>query len=200
MLSCITLKNTSFKLLKVKNVTEENIYKKCGYKTSTNFKKIYSWNLDDKCIELWCKEDTNIKKFNQHTVLKNNSIKLNVNNKCIFFLRNKEQFINLEIDIFNKFFDLNETIEFSKDDTNNESNENNENNENNETNETNETNENNETNSTIDINKASELLNKLLHNNNSENEEKYEFDSELSYELYSYSEDENDDTNCITSK
>ena len=188
MLSCITLKDTSFKLLKVKNVTEENIYKKCGYKTSTNFKKIYSWNLDDKCIELWSKEDTNIKKFNQHAILKNNSIKLNVNNKCIFFLRNKEQFINLEIDIFNKFFDLNESIEFSKDDTNNESNE------------SNESNENNDTNSSIDINKASELLNKLLHNNNSENEEKYEFDSELSYELYSYSEDENDDTNCITSK
>ena len=131
MLSCITLKDTSFKLLKVKNVTEENIYKKCGYKTSTNFKKIYSWKLDDKCIELWSKEDTNIKKFNQHAILKNNSIKLNVNNKCIFFLRNKEQFINLEIDIFNKFFDLKETIEFSKDDTNNESNESNENNENN---------------------------------------------------------------------
>ena len=194
MLSCITLKDTSFKLLKVKNVTEENIYKKCGYKTSTNFKKIYSWNLDDKCIELWSKEDTNIKKFNQHAILKNNSIKLNVNNKCIFFLRNKEQFINLEIDIFNKFFDLNETIEFSKDDTNNGSNGSNE------SNESNENNENNDTNSCIDINKASELLNKLLHNNNSENEEKYEFDSELSYELYSYSEDENDDTNCITSK
>ena len=51
MLSCITLKNTSFKLLKVKNVSEENIYKKCGYKTDNNFKKIYSWDLDDKCIE-----------------------------------------------------------------------------------------------------------------------------------------------------
>jgi hypothetical protein len=200
MLSCITLKDTSFKLLKVKNVTEENIYKKCGYKTSTNFKKIYSWKLDDKCIELWSKEDTNIKKFNQHAILKNNSIKLNVNNKCIFFLRNKEQFINLEIDIFNKFFDLNETIEFSKDDTNNESNESNGSNESNENNENNESNENNDTNSSIDINKASELLTKLLHNNNSENEEKYEFDSELSYELYSYSEDEHDDTNCITSK
>ena len=183
MLSCITLKDTSFKLLKVKNVTEENIYKKCGYKTSTNFKKIYSWKLDDNCIELWSKEDTNIKKFNQHAILKNNSIKLNVNNKCIFFLRNKEQFINLEIDIFNKFFDLKETIEFSKDDTNNESNESNENNENN---------ENNDTNSCIDINKASELLTKLLHNNNSENEEKYEFDSELSYELYNYSDEEID--------
>ena len=197
MLSCITLKDTSFKLLKVKNVTEENIYKKCGYKTSTNFKKIYSWKLDDKCIELWSKEDTNIKKFNQHAILKNNSIKLNVNNKCIFFLRNKEQFINLEIDIFNKFFDLNETIEFSKDDTNNESNGSNESNENNESNESN---ENNDTNSCIDINKASELLTKLLHNNNSENEEKYEFDSELSYELYSYSEDEEDDNICVISK
>jgi len=182
MLSCITLKDTSFKLLKVKNVTEENIYKKCGYKTSTNFKKIYSWNLDDKCIELWSKEDTNIKKFNQHAILKNNSIKLNVNNKCIFFLRNKEQFINLDIDVFNKFFDLKETIEINNDESSNTN-----------LTDTNLTN----SNSTND-NLTNELLNKLLHNNNNlENEENYEFNSELSYELYSYSDDENDDTNCV---
>ena len=56
MLSCITLKNTSFKLLKVKNVTEETIYKKCGYKTSVNFKKIYTWNLNEKTIELISKK------------------------------------------------------------------------------------------------------------------------------------------------
>ena len=83
MLSCITLKNTNFKLLKVKNVTEENIYKKCGYKTSLNFKKMYTWNIEDKHIELWSKEDINIKKYNEHSILDKYSIKLNVNNKCI---------------------------------------------------------------------------------------------------------------------
>jgi hypothetical protein len=183
MLSCITLKNTSFKLLKVKNVTEENIYKKCGYKTSINFKKIYTWNFDEKHIELWSKEDTNIKNYNQHNILTAYSIKLNVNNKCIFFLRNKEQFINLDTDIFNKFFDLKETIEISKDDNSNDNNENND-----------------VINLTSDVNKTNELLSKLLHNENSENEENFEFNSELSYELYSYSDDEEIDTSCDINK
>ena len=179
MISCITLKNTSFKLLKVKNVTEENIYKKCGYKTPVNFKKIHTWNLDDKYIELWSKEDTNSKKYNQHNILTKYSIKLNVNNKCIFFLRNKEHFINLETEVFNKYFDLKETIEISKDDTD----------------------DTNDVNLTSDINKTNELLNKLLHNSNSENEENFEFNSELSYELYSYSEDEEEDVSgCVISK
>jgi hypothetical protein len=177
MISCITLKNKTFKLLKVKNVNEENIYKKCGYKTSTNFKKIYTWDLDDKNIELWCKEDTNITKYNEHTIFTKYSIKLNINNKCIFFLKNKEQFINLDNDVFNKFFDLKETIEISKDENTND------------INETSDTNDN----LSSDINKTNELLSKLLHNNNSENEENYEFNSELSYELYSYSEDEDED-------
>lgn len=189
MLSCITLKNTNFKLLKVKNVTEENIYKKCGYKTSTNFQKMYTWNLEDNYIELWSKEDTNIKKYNQHDILTKYSIKLNVNNKCIFFLRNKEQFINLDSDIFNKFFDLKENIEIGKDENNNDVNDI----DNNDTIDANE-------NLTSDINKTSELLNKLLHNTNSETEENYEFNSELSYELYSYSEDEEDDNICVISK
>jgi len=194
MLSCITLKNTSFKLLKVKNVTEENIYKKCGYKTSTNFKKLYTWNLDDKTIELWSKEDNNIKNYNNHNILITYNIKVNVNNKCIFFLRNKEQFINLDSEIFNKFFDLKESIEINKDTSTNEDNSNN----------TNDNNNNDIINSNInsDVTKANDLLNNLLHNNNnnSENEENFEFNSELSYELYSYSEDENDDTNCAITK
>lgn len=117
------------------------------------------------------------------------SIKLNVNNKCIFFLRNKEHFINLETEIFNKFFDLKETIEISKDDIN----------ENN--NDTNDTDDTNDVNLTSDINKTNELLNKLLHNSNSENEENFEFNSELSYELYTYSEDEEEDVSgCVISK
>jgi len=185
MLSCITLKNTSFKLLKVKNVTEETIYKKCGYKTSINFKKMYTWNLNEKTIELWSKEDTNIKNYNQHNILTNHAIKVNVNNKCIFFLRNKEQFINLDTDVFNKFFDLKETIEISKDDTNN--------------NDINDNSDSINANSTCDLEKTNDLLNKLLHNNSSENEDNFEFNSELSYELYSYS-DEEDDTKCIIAK
>ena len=105
------------------------------------------------------------------------------------FLRNKEQFINLDSDIFNKFFDLKENIEIGKDENNNDVNDI----DNNDTIDANE-------NLTSDINKTSELLNKLLHNTNSETEENYEFNSELSYELYSYSEDEEDDNICVISK
>ena len=196
MLSCITLKNTSFKLLKVKNVTEENIYKKCGYKTSTNFKIIYTWNLDDKRIELWSKEDTNIKKYNMHEILTKYSIKLNLNNKCIFFLRNKEQFINLDTNTFNKFFNLKEIIEISKDDAN-DANDTNDANDANDANDTNDANDGNLT----DVIKTTELLNNLLYNKTtSETDENYEYNSELSYELYSYSDDESDDTKCLISK
>ena len=202
MLSCITLKNTSLTLLKVKNVTEDNIYKKCGYKTPINFKKIYTWNVDDKTIELWSKEDTNIKKYNQHNILTKYSIKVNVNNKCIFFLKNKNHFINLDSDFFNKFFDLKETIEINKDDTNNEHN-------NNDININININNDNDSicaNSTYGLEKTNDLLNKLLHNNTLENEDSYEFNSELSYELYSYSDDEDDNNNnnnnnkCVISK
>jgi hypothetical protein len=198
MISCITLKNTSFKLLKVKNVTDENIYKKCGYKTSTNFKNIYTWNLDDKRIELWSKEDVHIKKHNEHEILTKYSIKLNVNNKCIFFLKNKEQFINLDTNIFNKFFNLKETIDISKDDNNDTDTTDTTDNDA----DTNDASDTQNFNLTSDINKTNELLNKLLHSN-TENEENFEFNSELSYELYSYSDDENDEnteTNCVISK
>jgi hypothetical protein len=204
MLSCITLKNTSLKLLKVKNVTEETIYKKCGYKTPINFKKIYTWNLNEKTIELWSKEDTNIKNYNEHSILTSYAIKVNVNNKCIFFLRNKEQFINLDTNVFNKFFNLKETIEISKEHNNNEhnnnehnNNEHNNNEHNNNEHNNNDINDNSDTisaNSTCGVEKTNDLLNKLLHNNSSENEDNFEFNSELSYELYSYSDEEDDDT------
>ena len=41
MISCITFKNDVFKQFKIKNVDEENIFKKCGYKSSNNFHKLY---------------------------------------------------------------------------------------------------------------------------------------------------------------
>jgi hypothetical protein len=70
MLSCITFKNGSFKLVKIKNVDEENIFKKCGYKSSNNFNKLYTWKVDDiRSLELWSKTDNVCKVFNQHTVI-----------------------------------------------------------------------------------------------------------------------------------
>ena len=114
MLYCITLKNTSFKEIKVKNIDTLNIYKKCGYKSNNNFKKVYAWDCSStNVIELWSKEDSNVKTYNNHPLLVKYNIKVNINNKCIFLMKNGATYINLESTFFSKFFDLPETIEFN---------------------------------------------------------------------------------------
>jgi hypothetical protein len=70
MLYCITLKNTSFKEIKVKNIDSDTIYKKCGYKSNNNFKKLYAWDCGcTDVIELWSKQDNNVKTYNNHPLL-----------------------------------------------------------------------------------------------------------------------------------
>ena len=121
MLYCITFKNNTFKEIKVKNIDTENIYKKCGYKSNNNFKKLYSWDCYSYTMELWSKEDNNIKTYNNHPLLVKYNIKVNINNKCIFLLKNDTNYINLESTLFSKFFNLPQTIEFNtNDDSNNE--------------------------------------------------------------------------------
>ena len=189
MISCITLKNNDFKQLKIKNVDEENIYKKCGYKTNNNFKKLYSWNINNDTLELWCKEEENIKKLNQHNIFTKYGIKVNSNNKCIFLLKNKEKFINLDSEVFSDFFNLKEEIEMTKKNNNNENNDVNLNNDNNNNNNNNLNNNNNVIN--IKSLTKEEFANDF--NNNLDNEdEEYEYNSELSYELYSYSDEESE--------
>ena len=182
MISCITLKNNDLKQLKIKNVDEENIYKKCGYKTNNNFKKLYSWNINNDTLELWCKEEENIKKLNQHNIFTKYGIKVNSNNKSIFLLKNKEKFINLDSEVFSDFFNLKEEIEMIKKNNNNEDNHDNLNNDND-----------NDNNNVINIKSLTkeEFANDF--NNNLDNEdEEYEYNSELSYELYSYSDEESE--------
>lgn len=107
MISCITLKNSSFKLLKIKNVDEENIYKKCGYKSSNNFSKLYTWTIDSSLdLELWSKQDSTSKVYNQHSIFLKYSINVNSNNRSIFLLKNKDNYINLDSKFFNDYFDL----------------------------------------------------------------------------------------------
>ena len=72
-------------------------------------------------MELWSKEDNNIKTYNNHPLLVKYNIKVNINNKCIFLLKNDTNYINLESTLFSKFFNLPQTIEFNtNDDSNNE--------------------------------------------------------------------------------
>jgi hypothetical protein len=177
MLYCITLKNTSFKEIKVKNIDSDTIYKKCGYKSNNNFKKLYAWDCGcTDVIELWSKQDNNVKTYNNHPLLVKYNIKVNINNKCIFVMTNGVAYINLESTFFSKFFDLPETIEFNtnediQEDTNEEIN--------NGDLKTQDTN----------INQLNEIL--CTNKNNSDVlDNTSDTNSELSYELYCYSDEE----------
>jgi hypothetical protein len=198
MISCITLKNSSFKLLKIKNVDEENIYKKCGYKSSNNFSKLYTWNIDSSLdLELWSKQDTTSKVYNQHSIFLEYSINVNSNNRSIFLLKNKDNYINLDSKFFNAYFDLKEVIEtetHSNEDTNLQDH-----------NIDNKTKHSKSQNNTANdayaanINAANVNTNTLInvdknnvYKNNVDKNEDIDVNSELSYELYNYSDEEID--------
>jgi hypothetical protein len=177
MLYCITLKNTSFKEIKVKNIDSVNIYKKCGYKSNNNFKKLYAWDCGStNVIELWSKQDNNVKTYNNHPLLVKYNIKVNINNKCIFVMTNGVAYINLESTFFSKFFDLPETVEFNTDEDIQEH--------------TNEDINNGEL-KTQDTNVSP--LNEILYTNKNNSDvldNTSDTNSELSYELYCYSDEE----------
>jgi len=198
MISCITFKNSTFKQFKIKNVDEENIYKKCGYKSSNNVNKLYVWKVDDsKELELWCKVDSICKMYSQHNLFLKYSINVNSNNKCIFLLKNNKEYINLDSKFFNEFFNLKEVIETGSnndDETDSSKTKNIKGQSANvstnvSTNSTTNTNTNTNTNdSTNDISDALRSMDTNLNKN-----EDYEVNSELSYELYSYSDDEEEE-------
>jgi hypothetical protein len=174
MISCITFKNGSFKQLKIKNVDEENIFKKCGYKSSNTFNKLYTWKVDDnKSLEIWSKSDNVCKVFNQHTIFLKHSINVNINNKCIFLLKNANDYISLDGKFFTSFFIINDVIE------------------------TGPCNNNETMHDLSGDNKAKNPKNHIETNNNDDTSttttnknEDYEVNSELSYELYCYSDEE----------
>lgn len=187
MITCITLKNSSFKQFKIKNVDEENIYKKCGYKSSNNFNKLYTWKIDANThLELWSKVDALSKVFNQHIIFSKFSIVVNVNNKCIFLLKNNNEYINLDSKLFNAFFDLKEDIETSCaniincPDSSVTTN----------TNTNTDANTNTNTDDNADANINTKLTKNALSNLNKN--EDCDANSELSYELYSYSDEESE--------
>jgi|UniRef100_A0A6C0CDZ1 hypothetical protein len=177
MLYCITLKNTSFKEIKVKNIDSVNIYKKCGYKSNNNFKKLYAWDCGStNVIEVWSKQDNNVKTYNNHPLLVKYNIKVNINNKCIFVKTNGVNYINLESTFFSKFFDLPETIEFnSNEDIQEDTYE--------------EINDGDLKTQDTNINQLNEIL--CTNKNNSDVlDNTSDTNSELSYELYCYSDEE----------
>ena len=168
MISCLLVDNENFNTIKVKNLTEDNIYKKCNYKTNVDFNKIMSLEYNENFLEVWGKTKGKME-YNKNIFLKNN--KLECYGKFIIILKDvTNKYLSLDSNEFFKYFNIL---------NNNENTENTEN--------TIKTN--------IDENKTDLLINeeklKKLENNDDSNSEVSESnDSELSYELYCYTSDE----------
>ena len=185
MISCITYKNDVFKQFKIKNVDEDNIFKKCGYKSSNNFSKLYTWKIDNTThLELWSKVDNLCKVFIQHNIFSKYSINVNNNNKCIFLLKNAKDYINLDCKFFTSFFDLTDVIETGATNTEISDEHAQKHDQNHDQNNAQNNSQNNDQN-----HDQNNVNNAKIHKTNPLNED-YEVNSELSYELYNYSDEE----------
>lgn len=106
MLKSIIISNEEINEIKIKNLTDDNIFKKCGYKNNNNFKKLYDWVFTDTTtIELWGKEELK-KNVSNFSIFSKYNIK--TTNKTLFLLRdnNTNKFNSLSLTEFSNFFKL----------------------------------------------------------------------------------------------
>jgi len=198
MINCILINNDindNVLEIKVKNLTEETIYKKCNFKNSKDFNKIKEWVIEDNNIELWGKINGNKNLKNNWNFF--NKENLNIYGKSIFIMKNSDDvYISLSKDyLYSKIILLKEnniTCEDNDNDNvnNNYDNVNNENNNNNVNNTVNNNNINNNDNNNNDDNNDDN--NDINEDDNESIVSNYSYNSELSYELYSYSDDDTD--------
>ena len=105
MINCILIQNNEINEIKVKNLTEDSIYKKCNFKNDTDFSKLKIWNYDNLSIELWGKNKGFLNSLSNFELFKNNG--LNIYGKSIFIMKNKEsKYISLNKEIFNNYFNI----------------------------------------------------------------------------------------------
>ena len=168
MIKIITIYNDNINECNIKYNSTNNLYKKCNYKNDTNFNIIKTFSYKDCNIELWGKtKGTNQYKNNNILLLNNN---IDIYGKCIFIKKNiqKKLYESLSFDELNIFLNADKksySDKVLKGESNQESNQ--------------ELNQ--------ELNKD---LNKKL---NSKNEDILDYnssDTELSYDIYSYSSDE----------
>lgn len=169
MLKSIVISNEEISEIKIKNLSQDNIYKKCGYKNDNNFKKLYEWEFNNSnFIELWGKEELKKSQSKFSIFTKYN---INTSGKNIFISRNHQdnKFNSLSLTEFSNFFNLKDQNDNLHDTTSN---------------------------SDIEINNENfnqqilsdkEEIIKEINDNNSESS----LNSELTLDLYCYS-DEND--------
>ena len=177
MISSILNSNSNIEEIKIKKMSADNIYKKCNYKNSQDFTLVSSWNYNSDIIELWGK----IKGNSKNVVDSINNINIDkfiVNNKiygkCIFVLQNDNVYKSLTLDMFNDF--LKTIIEIESESTDKKT----------------LISEENSNKETI-IEKVVNNLGNSIENSldiDSDNESEYSYNSELTYELYCYSDDE----------
>lgn len=162
MINCILIQNNEINEIKVKNLTEDCIYKKCNFKNDTDFSKLKIWNYDHISIELWGKNKGFSNSLSNFELFKNNG--LNVYGKSIFLMKNnskliENKYISLNRESFNNYFNIINNVE-----------------------------------STIVEDESNECKNKedFESKKNKEDDEnsEYSYNSELTYELYEYSDDE----------
>ena len=116
MLNCVIIKNNEITNIKVRNLTEDSLYKKCGFKTDKDFEKILSLDYNGNFLEAWGKIDKTDKNKSNNIFL--NRYNLNSIGKIIVILKNTEAYISIEKDEFIKYFNLNK--EESEDEEENE--------------------------------------------------------------------------------
>ena len=153
MIKCIIINNNIATENNIKNINDDNIYKKCNFKNNTDFINIKSWDYKNNTIQLWGKSRGTSNFKSKFFIYERDNI--NIYGKSIFLMKNDNDYLSLDINTFNNFFN----ISYDNNDNNNNNNNNNDNN-----------NDNND-------------------NDNNDNND-ISSDSELTYELYCYSDED----------
>ena len=111
MLNCLIIKGDEILTINTKNLSEDNIYKKCGYKSNNNFKKILEHKLMDNInLELWGKTDGLNKYLNSNKFLLEK--KYSIYNKCILIaLNNNNEYVSCLKEYYDRMINNNEIID-----------------------------------------------------------------------------------------
>ena len=106
MINILSLNNDSINEIKVKNMDDANIYKKCGYKNTNDFIKLYSGNYKNNVLEIWGKNKGLQKYKNAHTIF--DILKIDAFGKCVVILKSDNgNFISITNTILKEFFLVN---------------------------------------------------------------------------------------------
>ena len=85
MINILSLNNDLINEIKVKNMDDANIYRKCGYKNTNDFIKLYSGNYKNNVLEIWGKNKGLQKYKNAHTIF--DILKIGAFGKCVIILK-----------------------------------------------------------------------------------------------------------------